>query len=144
MNKAILLSLAAAATLATAAPAVAQGYDRQDYGQPSGYAPPPPSSQYDEPQYRQPDYGRAQFGPARFGGDVNDRIGFLYGRIDQSQRQGMINEWQGRRLRGQLSQVRWMAQRYRGQNGGRLNDWQRAQLNQRLDGVAGQLRFDRW
>jgi hypothetical protein len=128
MKKAILLSLAAAAALATAAPALAQTYDHPGYGQPSGYG--------------QGDYGRPQYGPARFGGEVNDRIGFLFGRIDQSQRQGMINSWQARRLRGELGQVRSMAQRYRWQNGGALNDWQRAQVNQRLDGVAGQLRFD--
>jgi len=141
MKQAILLSLAAAATLAAAAPALAQSYDHPQYGQSSGYgAPPQPSGQ---PEYGRADYGQSQYGPARFGGGINDRIGFLSGRIDQSQRQGTINDWQARRLRGQLGQVRGLAQRYRWQNGGSLNDWQRAQLNQRLDAVAGQLRFDR-
>jgi hypothetical protein len=79
----------------------------------------------------------------RSGGEIRDRIGFLFGRIDQNQRRGLINNWQARQLRDDLNRVRWMEQRYRDRNGGFLNDWQRGQLNRRLDGVAGQLRFDR-
>ena len=70
-------------------------------------------------------------------------IGFLFGRIDQNQRRGLINNWRARQLRSELNQVRQMDQRYRLRNGGFLTNWQRDQLSRRLDGVAGQLRFDR-
>jgi hypothetical protein len=128
MKKAILLTLAAAASLAAPAAALAQTFDLA-----------PTYAQYHD------DDRRFGHGPddERPGGEIRDRIGFLSARIDQNQRRGLINNWQARQLRDDLNRVRWMEQRYRDRNGGFLNDWQRGQLNRRLDGVAGQLRFDR-
>ena len=128
MKKAVLLTLAAAASLAAAAPALAQTFDRA-----------PTYAQYHEDDRR---YGHGP-GEVRSGGDIRDRIGFLFGRIDQNQRRGLINNWRARQLRSELNQVRQMDQRYRLRNGGFLTNWQRDQLSRRLDGVAGQLRFDR-
>jgi hypothetical protein len=116
MNKAILISIAAAASLATAATALAQ-----PYGAPYGTQ-----------------YG-AQYDQSRPYGGISHRVDYLTNRIDAARQSGSISWQEARRLRWVLSQVRSQEQSYLSQGGG-LSDWQRDRLNQRLDDVAGELR----
>jgi hypothetical protein len=110
MNKAILISIAAAASLATAATALAQPYT------------------YNAPYDQTRPYG-----------GISHRVDYLTSRIDEARRNGSINWQEARRLRGVLEQVRSQEQSYLSQGSG-LNDWQRDRLNERLDDVAGELR----
>ncbi len=115
MKHTLLLALAAVASVAAAAPALAQPFER-------GPIPAPVM--------------------VRFDGGVDGRIGFLGGRIDEAARIGRIDLRQATRLQDELRQVRWMEQRYRFGDGGRLTGWQGADLNARLDRVSAQLGFD--
>ncbi len=125
MNKAILISIAAAASLTSAATALAQPYYGAPYNQ----------------TYNAP-YGQTYNAPddqTRPYGGINHRVDYLTSRIDAARQSGAINWQEARRLRWVLSQVRSQEQSYLSQGGG-LNNWQRDRLNQRLDDVAGELR----
>ncbi len=115
MNKTLLLAFAAVASVAAAAPALARPFER-------GVAPGPVM--------------------VRLDGGVDARISVLDGRVDQAARIGRIDLRQAAQLQDQLRQIRWMEQRYRFGDGGRLAGWQAADLNARLDRVSAQLGFD--
>ena len=132
--KKLMLSLVAVASLATVGSTFAQPYGP---GPMSGQGPGaerPVDRPWDRPVERT---------DVRFARDIDQRITDLGFRIDQGQRQGQLRGREARGLRDQLQQVRWMEQRARNQDRGRLNGWQRDQINARLDRIAGQLRFER-
>ena len=114
MKKTLLLALAAVASVAAAAPALAQPFQRGPVAAPT---------------------------MVRFDGGVDARIGLLDSRIDQAQRMQRIGRRQATQLQNQLRQIRFMEQRYRFGDGGRLTGWQQADLNTRLDQVSAQLGF---
>jgi hypothetical protein len=111
MNKAILISMAAAVSLAAAAPALAQPYNSYN-----GYN------------------GSDQSRP--YGG-ISHRVDYLTTRINEAQQQRTISWREANRLRTEVNNIRWSEQRDLTQGG--LNDWQRTRLNQRLDDVASEL-----
>ena len=116
--KKVLLSLAAMATFAAAAPAMAQPYG-SDYS-------------------RGPDYERGHNGYyGRDADDVSQRIRQISFRIERGQRDGSLNWREARMLR---SQVQYLAQRYRYDG---LNGWERADLNHRLERLSFQVRGER-
>jgi hypothetical protein len=117
MKKTILFAIAAAASIAAAAPALAQPF------------------QHGQMIMRPP------IVETRFAANVDQRIGDLDMRIDFQQRRGQIGRRDAQRLRTELTQIRFMEQRFRMRDrGGFLTGWQSAQLNGRLDDVAAQLR----
>jgi hypothetical protein len=109
-----LRSIAAAASLVTAVPALAQPYYQGQY-----------INQYQNDQNRP------------YGG-ISERLDYLTSRLDQARQNGSINWQEARRLRGVLDQVRSQEQGYLSQGGGH-NGWQRNRLNERLNDVAGEL-----
>jgi hypothetical protein len=112
MKKAILTSILAAASLAAAAPALAQGF-----------ASPP------------------HVVSVRFAPDLDQRIAFLSGRVSQEQARGVIGWRAAQIMRAELGDVRHREQFDRFNNRGFLSGWQRMRLNESLDRVAAQLRF---
>ena len=124
MKKSILLSLAAVASLAAAAPALAQPYD--NHGARSDF-----------------DGRHGDAVQTSYNHEINSRTEFLGRRIDEEVRRGMMSFQHGRRLRDELGQIRWMEQRYRSHNGGYLTAWQTRSLNARVDAVAAQVNFGR-
>ena len=126
LKKAIFLALAASISVAAAAPAMAQPFDHNDrMGAPTDMR------------------GGGDRGDMRMGGRVDQRIGDLQMRLSDRLQHRDIDFRQARRLQDQLRRAQWLEQRYRGQNGGHLTDWQRADLNGRLDRITAQLGFDR-
>jgi hypothetical protein len=115
--KKILLSMAAVATLAVAAsPAAAQSYDRGRYDNDRGY-------------------------DAQMHDRYDGRAGELAQRIDRSLRTGQISQREAWRLRGDLREARMIERAY--WRDGRLNHWERVQLDRRYDEVAMGLRHER-
>ena len=107
--KTMLMTVAAVATLGTAAmamPAAAQPYG-------GGYG-------HDR------------------GGSIDAREAQLQERIARAEHSGRLNRREARRLREQLWDIHRVEARYR--YDGRLNRWERADLDQRLDRLAFRVR----
>lgn len=114
--KTILLSaLAVAAVAGAALPASAQSWDYRDRG-----------------GWDQPDRGHWDNGP--------DRGQRLAWRIDQSERDGMLNRWEARRLRWELRSVQDLQYRYMRDG---MQGWERADLDRRYDSLSQRLRYAR-
>ena len=124
--KKILLSVAALASLAAAAPAMAQPYGDYDRDYNRGY---------DNGRY----YGYERGDNDRGAYNFNARERELAQRIERGRRNGTLSWAEARQLRYQLSQIQYLERRYR-VNG--LNGRERADLDRRLDRVAIQLRVD--
>jgi hypothetical protein len=131
MKKSILLSLAAVASLAAAAPALAQPFDGHGWRDAT-------VQERDMRGFDGRDVIRTSYDH-----EINRRTEFLGHRIDEDVRRGQMSFWRGRHLRDQLTQIRWMEQRYRAQNNGYLTGWQSQSLNARVDAVAAQMNFGR-
>lgn len=108
--KTMLMAVAAVATLGTAA--VAMPAAAQPYG---GYG-----GGYDR------------------GGSINERQAQLQHRIARAEQNGRLNHREARRLREQLWDIHRIEARYR--YDGRLNRWERADLDQRLDRLTFRVR----
>jgi hypothetical protein len=116
--KTVLLSIAAAATLAAAAPAMSADWNHDG---------------------RDGRYGYGQ--DVRYGGrDINDREREISMRIDRGVRDGSLNWREARSLRMELARVENLEQRYRY---GGINGFERADLNARLDRLSLQVRGQR-
>ena len=75
------------------------------------------------------------------GGSVNERQQRLQWRISQGERRGTISRREARYLYGQLWEINRIEARYR--HDGRLNRWERADLDRRLDRLSAQIRYER-
>jgi hypothetical protein len=115
--KKVLLSIAAAATLAAAAPTMAAPFGGFDHGYTS--------------DYRGGGYGVV---------NVDQRVREISFRIDRGIRDGSLDWREARMLKGELSGVQRLQYRY--MRGG-LNGWERADLNARLDRLSFQVRDQR-
>jgi hypothetical protein len=120
MMKKMIMAVAAVATLAAALPAAAQpytgGHDRGGYG--GGYG--------------------GGYSDGRDGG-INERQQRLSWRINQAERSGDLSHWEARRLRENLWTIKRLEARYRY---GGLNRWEHNDLDQRLDRLSRQIRFE--
>ena len=126
--KKILLSIAAAASVAAAVPAMAQSWDR-GHGYEGG------------PTYDRGDaYGRGGYDRGAGYGDINQRIREITFRIERGTRDGSLDWRESRMLRGQLAGVQNLERRY-GWDG--LDGRERADLNARLDRLSYQVRGQR-
>ena len=116
---------------------VAQAPDGYDASATAYDAPPPPAA-----------YDRGPPPPAAYGYDNNrrgvsdfaDRENRMEQSIQRRMSDGSLDDRDGRRALHQLSDIRRMEDRYRYDNGGRLNDQQRADIDQRLDSLRDQVR----
>lgn len=129
--KTILLTMAAAATLMAAAPAMAQPYGGNGYNNGGGY--------------NQGGYDRGDRGDH---GDRGDRGGYdrndsrqLAQRIERAAQRHQISYREAANLRAELRNAQQLENRYR--RDGRLSGWERADLDRRFDRIAMQLRVDR-
>ncbi|HZZ90381.1 MAG TPA: hypothetical protein VFE13_18775 [Caulobacteraceae bacterium] len=142
MQKAILTTLAAAASLATALPALAQSYegpppgaDRPAYERPAYERP-----AYDQPGYERPAYEQAPNGMhARGAARLHHRIKMLSQRLREEKARGAIDPRTAQMVRRELRAARQQIRMARDE-GGRLSGQQRMQLRQSLNRVEAQLR----
>lgn len=111
MNK-MLMAVAAAATLGTTALAM--------------------------PAAAQPGYGGGYGGGYDDRGSIDERQDQLQRRIARAEQNGRLNRREARRLREQLWTIHRIEARYR--YDGRLNRFERADLDQRLDQLAVRVR----
>ena len=72
------------------------------------------------------------------GGSINERQAQLQHRIARAEQTGRLNHREARRLREQLWGIHRVEARYR--YDGRLNRWERADLDQRLDRLTFRVR----
>lgn len=72
------------------------------------------------------------------GGSINERQAQLQHRIARAEQTGRLNRREARRLREQLWDIHRIEARYR--YDGRLNRWERADLDQRLDRLTFRVR----
>ena len=129
-----------------------QGY----YQQETQYAAPPPAA-YDNrgSGYNRDDRGSGYGRDDRGGGfdrgtfwqgapnGIREREEWLERRINRGINDGSINRREARRVITDLQQIRFDEQRLRRRNGGRLNERDRDILQDRLDGLAQQIRWAR-
>ncbi|HZZ90383.1 MAG TPA: hypothetical protein VFE13_18785 [Caulobacteraceae bacterium] len=142
MKKAILTTLAAAASLATALPALAQSYDGPPPGgdRPAYERPAYERPAYDQPVYERPAYGQAPNAMhARGAARLHHRIRMLSQRLREEKAQGAIDPRTARMVRRELREARQQIRVAR-EEGGHLSGEQRMQLRQTLNQVAVQLR----
>jgi hypothetical protein len=131
MKKAILTTLAAAASLAAAVPALAQPYATPPHII-VGVASPPHIIVRPAPP---------RVVDVRFAADLQQRVAYLSQRLDQEQARGMIGWRAAHIVRSELGEVRREMATDRIRNGGYISGWQRMRLNESLNRVAAQLRF---
>jgi hypothetical protein len=131
MKKAILTTLAAAASLAAAVPALAQPYAAPTHIV-VGVASPPHIIVRPAPP---------RIVDVRFAPDLQQRVSMLSQRVDQEQSRGIIGWRAAQIMRSELGEVRREISFDRFRNGGYLSGWQRMRLNESLNRVAAQLRF---
>ncbi|HZZ87894.1 MAG TPA: hypothetical protein VFE13_06115 [Caulobacteraceae bacterium] len=137
MKRAILTTIAAAASLATALPALAQSYDGPP---PGGDHPAYERPAYDQPVYERPAYEQAPNGMhARGAARLHHRIKMLSQRLREEKAQGAIDPRTARMVRQELREARQQIRMAR-EEGGRLSGEQRMQLRQSLKQIAAQLR----
>ncbi len=72
-----------------------------------------------------------------------ERIGFLQDRIDRGVADGSLNRGEARRASRELDRIRAMDRRMHYDSGGRLDDRDRAILQQRLDDLSRSIRWAR-
>jgi hypothetical protein len=78
------------------------------------------------------------YGGGYGGGSINERQAQLQHRIARAEQTGRLNHREARRLREQLWDIHRVEARYR--YDGRLNRWERADLDQRLDRLTFRVR----
>ena len=83
-------------------------------------------------------YGGGYGGGYERGGSINERQAQLQHRIARAEQTGRLNHREARRLREQLWDIHRVEARYRVD--GRLNRWERSDLDQRLDRLAFRVR----
>jgi hypothetical protein len=119
MKLIIAAALAATAVVGLAAPASAQPYG------------PPPG-----------DHPHMDHGPMVPGGwDINRRIDWMQQRINQGRMDGSLDRHEARRVERELGSIRGEAERARMSHGGRLNDFDRQRLQDRLDHLNDQIHW---
>jgi opacity protein-like surface antigen len=128
--KRIIASVLAVSAIAAAAPAFAQPRpygDRDRDGVPNAYD----GRNDNRGGYR--GYGQWQ--------GVGGRINAIERRIDVGIRNGQITRNEAYRLRSELRNVSYLETRYRRSSG--LSNWERRDLDQRLDRLAQRVRMER-
>ncbi len=129
--KTLIASLAAiAAVTAVAAPAAAQSYgqDRHDQGR----------YEQTRPNHDNRDWNGRDRRDDRL--SINERQQNLERRIERGIRSGDLSRREAYRLRGESRQIAQLESRYR-VNG--LSQWERQDLNRRMDRLESQIRAER-
>jgi hypothetical protein len=128
--KTLIASLAAiAAVTAVAAPAAAQPYGHDRYQQ----------GRYEQARPDQNrDWNRGDRRHERL--SINERQQNLERRIERGIRNGDLSRREAYRLRGESRQIAQLESRYR-VNG--LSQWERSDLNRRMDRLESQIRAER-
>lgn len=121
--KKFVSALVAISALAIALPAAADGYGR--------------GSSYGYEHGRGDDYGRGGYGQ-----DISRSIERLDARIDRSLAMHRISYREAQRLQWQVREVK-QTQRSYWRNDGRLNGWERADLQRKIDRIEAALRWQR-
>lgn len=129
MKKA-LLALAVTAVTAAALPALAQDYDGPRHRE----------AYRDYRDDQRPDFDRDRGGDRWGGGSISARLDRIAMRIREGRMNGSLTRSEARELRGRLQAIEAREMRYR-QTGG-LSGWERDDLQQRVDRLAMQVRYE--